>query len=62
MSSVLTVTEAAQRLKLSTYTVKKLLNEGRLRGVRTGAYGGKWRISENAIEAFLNPGSESLSA
>ena len=62
MTSVLTVTEAAQRLQLSTYTVKKLLNEGRLKGVRTGTYGGKWRISENAIEAFLTSGPSSLSA
>lgn len=62
MNRVLTVPEVAEELRLSTYTVKKLLNEGRLKGVRTGTYGGKWRISENAIEAFLNPSQDSLSA
>lgn len=54
MNRVLTVPEVAEELRLSTYTVKRLLNEGRLKGVRTGAYSGKWRVSQAALDAFLN--------
>ena len=50
---ILTISEAALELRLSTNTVRKLLHEGRLKGVRTGPYGGKWRISERAIEEFM---------
>lgn len=62
MPKVLTVPEVAKELRLSPDTVKKLLNEGRLKGVRTGHYSGKWRVSETAIEAFLNGEAEKVSA
>lgn len=62
MPRVLTVPEVAKELRLSPDTVKKLLNEGRLKGVRTGHYSGKWRVSETAIEAFLNGEAEKVSA
>ena len=42
MPKVLTVPEVAKELRLSPDTVKKLLNEGRLKGVRTGHYSGEW--------------------
>ena len=54
MPKVLTLAEAAKTLQLAPDTVRKLLNEGRLKGVRTGHYSGKWRVSETAIEAFVN--------
>lgn len=56
---ILTITEAAAELRLSTNTVRKLLHDGRLKGVRTGPYGGKWRISQRAIEEFMinDPGA-----
>ena len=56
---ILTITEAAVELRLSTNTVRKLLHEERLKGVRTGPYGGKWRISQRAIEEFVlnDPGA-----
>ena len=56
---ILTITEAAAELRLSTNTVRKLLHDERLKGVRTGPYGGKWRISERAIEEFVmnDPGA-----
>ena len=53
LSKVLTISEVAEILYLSGDTVKKLLNSGRLKGVRTGGYSGKWRISESALEEFL---------
>jgi len=59
-STVLTVTEVAEQLRLSADTVKKLLNEGRLRGVRTGTYSGKWRVSQSAVEEFINGAPETI--
>lgn len=58
-STVLTVNEVAEQLRLSPDTVKKLLNQGRLKGIRTGTYGGKWRVSQSALEAFINGAPES---
>ena len=53
LSKVLTISEVAEILRLSPGTIQNLLNSGRLKGVRTGAYSGKWRISESALEEFL---------
>ena len=53
-TTVLTVSEVAEQLRLSPNTVKKLLNQGRLRGIRTGTYGGKWRVSQSALDEFIN--------
>ncbi len=56
---ILTIAEAAAELRLSTNTVRKLLHEGRLKGVSTGRYGGVWRISQRAIDDFMfnDPGA-----
>lgn len=51
---ILTIPEVAAQLRFSTNTVRKLLHDGRIKGVRTGQYGGKWRISQKAIDEFLN--------
>jgi len=49
---VFTVDEAAQYLKLSAYTVRKLLREKRLHGVKLP--GGKsWRIRKDDLETYL---------
>ena len=53
MNTVLTIPEVAEQLRLSSDTVRKLLHEGRLKGIRSGRYGGKWRISQRAIDEFL---------
>jgi len=48
----LTVEEVGERLKVSTYTVKRWLREGELAGVRLGR-NGPWRTTEDDIRAFL---------
>ncbi|TAN24758.1 MAG: DNA-binding protein [Actinomycetota bacterium] len=58
ISRVLTISEVAEQLRLSPGTVQKLLSEGRIRGVRTGPYSGKWRISQAAVDEFLNGSSD----
>ncbi len=44
----------AKILQLSPGTVKKNLRNGTLRGIRTCAYAGKWRVSFAAVEEFMN--------
>lgn len=51
---ILTIPEVAAQLRFSTNTVRKLLHDGRIKGVRTGQYGGKWRISQRALDDFVN--------
>ena len=53
ISRVFTIPEAAEILRLSPYTVKRLVQRGKIKAAKTGDYGGKWRISERAIEDFL---------
>ena len=54
MSNQLLTTEAAaKRLDVKQTTVRTWLRKGMLKGTKVG--GGKlWRISEDAIEDFLN--------
>lgn len=50
---VYTVEEAAQYLKLSAYTVRKLLREKRLHGVKLP--GGKsWRVRKEDLDGYLS--------
>lgn len=44
--------EAASILKLSAYTVRRLLREGQLPGIKIGA-GQLWRIRKDQLEAYL---------
>ena len=46
MEMLLTVEQAAERLQLTPYTVRRHLNEGRLRGIKKGH---QWRVPESAI-------------
>lgn len=51
--SIFTIPEAAAQLRFSTNTVRKLLQEGRIKRARTGQHGGKWRISQKALDDFV---------
>ena len=48
----LTVTEVAERLKVTPLTVRRWLNSGALGGVHLGNRAG-WRITEAELSAFL---------
>jgi excisionase family DNA binding protein len=50
---IFTPDEAATQLKLHKKTIYRLLVEKKLLGIRIG---GSWRISETALERFLNGG------
>lgn len=53
IEEILTVKEAALRLKLSEEAVRRMLRSGKLRGVNLGR---DWRIPESAIaELFAKP-------
>src|SRR5437016_1049982 len=47
-----TAEEAARILKLSGYTVRRMLKSGRLRAVKVGG-GRQWRIHKADLEAYL---------
>ena len=49
-----TVEQAAEYLIVPKQTVHKWLREGRLKGIKMG---GLWRITEEALEEFLNSSS-----
>lgn len=49
---LLTVGEAATRLRCSKYTVRRRLREGDLTGVKAGKHG-HWRIPERSIDEFI---------
>lgn len=51
-NSLLTVEEAAKQLRVSPDTIRRLLRDKKLRGVRVG---GQWRIPNDAIEAVYLP-------
>lgn len=44
--------EAASILKLTPYTIRRLLREGKLPGIKIGA-GQLWRIRKDELEAYL---------
>jgi excisionase family DNA binding protein len=52
---LLTVKEAAAILKLTPYTVARLLREKRLPGIKIGA-GQQWRIRRSDLDAYLSSG------
>ena len=45
--------QVAERLQVSTWTVKRWLRDGELTGVRVGPRG-VWRVSASDIAAFLD--------
>ena len=53
MDELLTLKEAAARLKVTPKTVKEWLYSGELKGYKAGK---QWRITPDAIQAFLESG------
>ena len=51
---LLTPEQVAERLQVVERTVYRLLNEGRLEGVKLGRL---WRVREDDLEAFLQAAS-----
>jgi len=47
---LLSVEEVAARVKVSTYTVRRWVRQGRLAGIKIGR---DWRVDERDLEAFL---------
>lgn len=52
MSATLTVPEVADQLRMSERYVRRQLEAKALRGVKLG---NKWRITQAAVDEFLNP-------
>ena len=50
---LLTVSEAAERLRLNPETIRRWLRDGRLSGVWLGSDKAGWRIIERDLDAFL---------
>ena len=50
MREVYTVRDVAQRLHLTTETVRDYLQEGKLKGFKVGK---QWRVREQDLEAFV---------
>jgi excisionase family DNA binding protein len=50
---LLTVAEAAERLRLNSETIRRWLRDGRLTGVHLGSDKAGWRISERDLDAFI---------
>lgn len=50
---LLTVGQVAQIMQLRPSTIRALLAEGRLPGVRTGGDRGDWRVPRSAIERLI---------
>jgi excisionase family DNA binding protein len=50
---LLTVHEAAERLRLDPETIRRWLRDGRLSGVWLGSDKAGWRISQADLEAFI---------
>ena len=55
MDTLLTVKEAAERLRSHPETVRQLLRRGELAGLKfpSANRGGTWKIRESSIENFL---------
>ena len=49
----LTVDEVAARLRVDPETVRRMLRDGRLVGVRLGGRRAGWRITESALAALM---------
>jgi excisionase family DNA binding protein len=48
---LLTVSEAARRLKLHPVTVRNMLRAGTINGMKVGAQ--QWRFPESSLKAFI---------
>jgi excisionase family DNA binding protein len=55
MEELFTPEETAAKIKVPMRTVKRWLQSGQLQGVKAGR---KWRVREDAVEAFLEASRE----
>ena len=55
MEKLLTPDQAAERLAVSSQSIRKWLRQGRLKGSRAGRL---WRIQERELEIFLGQRKE----
>ena len=53
MEELLTIEETADYLRVSVSTVRRMLNDGRLKGVNIGR---QWRIPKEALAELIRPG------
>jgi len=53
MEELLTIEETADYLRVSVSTVRRMLNDGRLKGVNIGR---QWRIPKEALAELTRPG------
>lgn len=51
MRGLLTIKEVAEKLRLTPYTVRRFIKEGKLPATKVG---GQWRVREADLEAYLN--------
>jgi excisionase family DNA binding protein len=49
----LTVSEVAERLRVSEFTVRNWLRAGKLRGYRPGGTKAGWRVTEDDLQRFV---------
>ena len=56
--TLLTVAEVAERLRVSTMTVYRLIQRGELAALRIGR---SYRIEPSALDAYLSAGSDAAS-
>jgi excisionase family DNA binding protein len=49
-SDLITLSQAANRLKVSSETIRLWINRGRIQGYRAGL---KWQVSESAVLALM---------
>ena len=54
---VLTVEEAAERIRTTPHTVRRWLREGKLKGTRPGGTRLGWRIPESEVRHLLDAGA-----
>lgn len=50
---ILTIEETAEFLRVSDKTIRRMLKDGRLKGIDLG---GVWRISREELEGFIKRG------
>ena len=50
---LLTVPEVAARLRLNPETIRRMLRDGRMSGIRLGGDKAGWRVSETALATFI---------
>jgi excisionase family DNA binding protein len=52
MDELLTVDEAAKRLKLHSVTIRNMLRAGTIKGMKLGPQ--QWRIPESSLQDFID--------